>query len=80
MDGAWIYVLISIYVLSVVLGIVGGLWRAHILKKDFPEFFSPFLSNTDKDFVDVSEKIEAVNVISDEELKHERFTQPGRFQ
>lgn len=39
MDGAWIYVLISIYVLSIVLGIVGGLWRAHILKKDFPEFF-----------------------------------------
>lgn len=80
MDGAWIYVLISIYVLSIVLGIVVGLLRAHLLKKDFPEFFSPFLSNTDKDFVNISANIKAVNTILNEELTYERFTQSRGFQ
>lgn len=78
MDGA--RVCVWIYVLSAVLGIGAGLLRAYFLKKNFPEFFSPFLSNTDRDFADISKNIKPVNFILDEDLTYERFTQSRKFQ
>ena len=65
-------VLLLIIALCCVLG--GGLGLICSKKGNFPEFFSPQLSNTDMDFLFVSQDLCLVNQLSDEELTYEFFT------
>lgn len=66
---------ILMYTLSAILGICVGLLKAHHLKNNFPEFFSPFLNDTNEEFVNISKDIKITNAISDEELTESRFIQ-----
>lgn len=67
-------VLLLIVAICCILGVSLGLFLLRGRKSNFPEFFSPKLSNTDIDFFVVSQNLYLVNELSDEELTYEYFT------
>ncbi len=74
----WICILL--YASSIVLGVGAGLLRAHYLEKDFPNFFSPLLYDTEESFYDISTNIRVVDSVSDENLTIDQFVQSRWLQ
>lgn len=69
-----IWILFLVLGSSIFVGIIMGVVQINIEKRS-PEIFSPKLENNDVDFSEVSQNLELVNKISDEELTYEHFTQ-----